>query len=64
METLNKMSPTPLDRMTQGMVSFGNAMANLTIAVLSLQTAWDTFHGKEAKGAFHYHRRELQDTTL
>lgn len=48
METLNKMSPTPLDRMTQGMVAFGNAMANLTIAVLSLQTAWDTLNNQDA----------------
>ena len=48
METLNKMSPTPLDRMTQGMVTFGNAMANLTIAVLSLQTAWDTLNNQDA----------------
>lgn len=48
METLNKMSPTPLDRMTQGMVTFGNAIANLTIAVLSLQTAWDTLNDQDA----------------
>lgn len=48
METLNKMSPTPLDRMTQGMVTFGNAIANLTIAVFSLQTAWDTLNDQDA----------------
>lgn len=47
-ETLNKMSPTPLDRMTQGMVTFGNAISNLTIAVFSLQTAWDTLNNQDA----------------
>lgn len=47
-DVVNKLTPTPLDRMTQGMVTFGNAIANLTIAVLSLQTAWDTLNNQDA----------------
>ena len=47
-DVANKLTPTPLDRMTQGMVTLGNAVSNLTIAVFSLQTAWDTLNNQDA----------------
>lgn len=47
-DVANKLTPTPLDRMTQGMVTLGNAISNLTIAVFSLQTAWDTLNNQDA----------------
>lgn len=48
LEIVGGSGPDAMDRFSSAMVGFGNALANSTIAVLSLNSAWNVLNDEEA----------------
>ena len=48
LEVVGGSGPDAMDRFSSAMVGFGNALANSTMAVLSLNSAWNVLNNEEA----------------